>query len=85
MAMKLLEKMFICYQLLSSLEYVKRDAELTMMLACYNDNMVIQIMEFVSMYSGLDYIITCHTGVSKWYASIYDKLIESDELYTTII
>ena len=31
------------------------------------------------MYSGLDYIITCHTGVSKWYASIYDKMIESDE------
>ena len=61
------------------LEYVKRDAELTMMLACYNNSMVLQIMEFVSMYSGLDYIITCHTGVSKWYASIYDKMIESDE------
>ena len=61
------------------LEYVKRDAELTMMLACYNNSMVLQIMEFISMYSGLDYIITCHTGVSKWYASIYDKMIESDE------
>jgi DNA polymerase elongation subunit (family B) len=61
------------------LEYVKRDAELTMLLACYNNSMVLQIMEFVSMYSGLDYIITCHTGVSKWYASIYDKMIESDE------
>ena len=61
------------------LEYVKRDAELTMMLACYNNTMVLQIMEFVSMYSGLDYIITCHTGVSKWYASIYDKMVESDE------
>ena len=60
------------------LEYVKRDAELTMLLACYNNSMVLQIMEFVSMYSGLDYIITCHTGVSKWYASIYDKMIESD-------
>ena len=61
------------------LEYVKRDAELTMMLACYNNTMILQIMGFVSMYSGLDYIITCHTGVSKWYAAIYDKMIESDE------
>ncbi len=39
------------------LEYVKRDAELTMMLACYSNSMVLHIMEFVSMYSGLDYII----------------------------
>jgi DNA polymerase elongation subunit (family B) len=61
------------------LEYVKRDAELTMMLACYNNSMVLQILEFISMYSGLDYIITCHTGVSKWYTNIYDKMIESDE------
>jgi len=61
------------------LEYIKRDAELTMMLACYNNSMVLQILEFISMYSGLDYIITCHTGVSKWYTNIYDKMIESDE------
>jgi DNA polymerase elongation subunit (family B) len=61
------------------LEYVKRDAELAMMLACYENCMVLQIMEFISMYSGLDYIITCHTGLSKWYTSIYDKMIERDE------
>ena len=61
------------------INYVKRDAELTMMLACYNDCLVLRIMEFIALYSEMDYIITCHTGVTKWYANIYDKMIERDE------
>ena len=60
-------------------EYVKRDAELVMMLALYNDCLVLRIMEFIAHYSEMDYIITCHTGVTKWYANIYDKMIERDE------
>jgi DNA polymerase, archaea type len=59
--------------------YVKRDAELVMMLACYNDCLVLRIMELIAMYSEMDYTITCHTGVTKWYANIYDKMIERDE------
>jgi DNA polymerase, archaea type len=59
--------------------YVKRDAELVMMLACYNDCLVLRIMEFIALYSEMDYIIICHTGVTKWYANMYDKMIERDE------
>lgn len=28
------------------------------------------------MYSEMDYGIACHTGVTKWYTSIYDSMIE---------
>jgi DNA polymerase elongation subunit (family B) len=61
------------------INYVKRDAEITMLLACYNNCMVLRIMEFIALYSEMDYIITCHTGITKWYANIYDKMIERDE------
>ena len=61
------------------INYVKRDAEITMMLACYNNCMVLRIMEFIALYSEMDYIIACHTGITKWYANIYDKMIERDE------
>ena len=60
-------------------DYVKRDAELTMMLACYNDCLVLRIMEFIALYAEMDYTIACHTGVTKWYANIYNKMIERDE------
>jgi DNA polymerase, archaea type len=61
------------------INYVKRDSEITMMLACYNNCMVLRIMEFIALYSEMDYIIACHTGITKWYANIYDKMIERDE------
>ena len=61
------------------ISYVGRDSELTMMLACYNDCLVLRIMEFIAMYSEMDYVITCHTGVTKWYTNIYNKMIERDE------
>jgi DNA polymerase elongation subunit (family B) len=69
-------------QLLSvdnQIDYVKRDAEITMLLALYNNCMVLRIMEFIALYSEMDYIITCHTGITKWYANIYNKMIERDE------
>jgi DNA polymerase, archaea type len=59
--------------------YVERDAELVMMLAFYNDCLVLRIMEFIALYAEMDYIITCHTGVTKWYTNIYEKMIERDE------
>jgi DNA polymerase elongation subunit (family B) len=61
------------------INYVKRDAEITMMLTCYNNCMVLRIMEFIALYSEMDYIIACHTGITKWYANIYDKMIDRDE------
>ena len=50
-----------------------------MMLACYNDCLILRIMEFIALYAEMDYIIACHTGVTKWYANIYDRMIERDE------
>jgi DNA polymerase, archaea type len=64
------------------IKYVKRDVELAMMLACHNDCLVLRIMEFIALYAEMDYIITCHTGVTKWYANIYNKMIERDECTT---
>jgi len=61
------------------IEYIKRDAELVMMLASYNDCLVLRIMGFIAVYSEMDFIITCHTGVTKWYANIYNKMIERNE------
>jgi DNA polymerase, archaea type len=61
------------------IDYVKRDAELVMMLASYNDCLVLRIMEFIALYSETDFIIACHTGVTKWYANIYNKMIERGE------
>jgi DNA polymerase, archaea type len=58
------------------ISYVARDSELTMMLACYKDCLALRIMEFIAMYSQMDYVMACHTGVTKWYTSIYDSMIE---------
>ena len=41
--------------------------------------LVLRIMEFTALYSEMDYIITCHTGVTNWYPNIYNKMIERDE------
>jgi hypothetical protein len=36
-------------------------------------------MEFIVIYSEMDYVITCHTGVTKWYANIYNRMFEGGE------
>jgi DNA polymerase elongation subunit (family B) len=59
--------------------YVKRDAELTMMLAQYNNCLVLRLIKSFSVYSEMDYFIVCHTNVSKWYEHKYKKMIERDE------
>jgi DNA polymerase, archaea type len=60
-------------------KYVMRDAELTMLLAQYNKCLVLRIMKIFARYAEMDYILTCHTGVSYWYANKYDKMIETGE------
>lgn len=60
-------------------KYVMRDAELTMLLAQYNKCLVLRIMKIFAQYAEMDYILTCHTDISYWYANIYDKMIESGE------
>ena len=46
------------------------------MLASYNDCLVMRIMDIIALHAEMDYIITCHTGVTRWYANIYNKMIE---------
>ena len=59
--------------------YVMRDAELTMLLAQYNNCLVLKIMKIFAHYAELDYFMTCHTSISYWYANKYDKMIERGE------
>jgi len=60
-------------------DYVMRDAELTMLLAQYNNCLVLRIMKIFAHYAEMDYILTCHTSISYWYANKYDRMIESGE------
>jgi DNA polymerase elongation subunit (family B) len=60
-------------------KYVMRDAELTMLLAQYNNCLVLRIMKIFADYAEMDYILTCHTPISYWYSNKYDKMIESGQ------
>ena len=67
------------------MRYVRRDSELAMLLAQYNNCLALRIMKIFAGYSGMDYFIVCHTEISKWYANRYRKMLESGEctiLYT---
>ena len=60
-------------------KYVKRDAELVMLLAQYKNCIVLRLMRVFSKYSEMDYYKVCHTTVSKWYDTRYKKMIERGE------
>jgi DNA polymerase, archaea type len=59
------------------MRYVRRDSELAMLLAQYNNCLALRIMKIFAGYSGMDYFIVCHTEISKWYANRYRKMLES--------
>jgi DNA polymerase, archaea type len=61
-------------------KYVKRDADLAMLLAQYRNCLVLRLMKVFSIYSELDYYKTCNTNVSKWYQSKYEKMIDRGEI-----
>ncbi len=61
-------------------KYVKRDAELVMLLAQYNNCLVLRLMKVFSKYSELDYYKTCNTNVSKWYETKYKKMVDRGEV-----
>ncbi|MGC2680638.1 MAG: DNA polymerase domain-containing protein [Candidatus Nitrosopolaris sp.] len=63
--------------------YVRRDSELAMLLAQYNNCLALRIMKIFAGYSGMDYFIVCHTEISKWYANRYRKMLESGECTVT--
>jgi hypothetical protein len=49
------------------IQYVKRDAELCMLLAQYNNYLALIVMKVIAKYSKMDYYQVCHTNVSHWY------------------
>jgi len=59
--------------------YVRRDAELTMRLAQYNNCLAPRIMKIFAGYAQMDYYRTCHTDISTWYANRYKKMLESGQ------
>ena len=65
------------------MRYVKRDSELTMLLAQYNNCLALKIMKVFSTYSEMDYYQVCHTNVTRWYANRYKKMLESGQATVT--
>ncbi|WP_148687352.1 DNA polymerase domain-containing protein [Candidatus Nitrosocosmicus hydrocola] len=61
-------------------KYVKRDAELAMLLAQYNNCLVLRLMKEFSKYAEMDYFKICNTDVSKWYENKYRKMIARGEI-----
>jgi DNA polymerase, archaea type len=59
--------------------YVRRDSELAMLLAQYNNCLALRIMKIFADYAKMDYWLVCHTEISKWYANRYRKMLESGE------
>lgn len=61
-------------------KYVRRDAELVMLLAQYNNCLVLRLMKVFAEYAEMDYYKVCHTGVGNWYANKYKKMLERGDI-----
>ena len=60
-------------------KYVLRDAELVMHLSKHNNFEVLDAMKSISEITGLDFEKVCRTGLSTWWATIYDQAIINGE------
>ena len=56
-------------------KYVLRDAELVMQLSKHNDGEVLDAMKAISELTGLDFERVCRTGISAWWAAIFDNMV----------
>jgi DNA polymerase, archaea type len=63
--------------------YVKRDAELAMLLAQHNNCLALRIMKVFAGYAEMDYYQVCHTNVNHWYANRYKRMLESGKCTVT--
>ena len=61
------------------LEYVTQDARLVMKLAQHDDFKILNIMNAISLTTGIQFDKVCHTGVSTWWKKIIDDAINSGE------
>jgi hypothetical protein len=59
--------------------YVLRDAELVMQLSQHNNFEVLDAMKAISEITGLEFEKVCRTGLSTWWAAIYDQAILNGE------
>jgi DNA polymerase I len=61
-------------------KYVLRDAELVMQLSKHNNNSeVLDAIKSISEITGLDFERVCRTGISTWWAAIFDNMIFNGE------
>lgn len=51
-----------------------------MLLAQYNNCLVLRLMKGFSKYAEMDYFKVCNTDVSRWYESKYEKMITRGEI-----
>jgi DNA polymerase elongation subunit (family B) len=60
-------------------EYVLKDAQLVMQLSKHNNGEVLDAMKTISKLTGLDFERVCRTGISTWWAAIFDNMILNGE------
>src|SRR5262249_31133534 len=59
--------------------YVLRDAELVMRLSKHNNSEVLDAMKSIAEITGLDFERVCRTGLSSWWAAIFDNMTLNSE------
>jgi DNA polymerase elongation subunit (family B) len=60
-------------------KYVLRDMELVMQLSKHNNGEVLDAMKSISEITGLDFERVCRTGISIWWAAIFDNMVRNGE------
>lgn len=61
------------------IEYSLRDSQLVMELSRHNDFEVLDAMLEISEITELDFELVCKTNLSKWWSSIFDKMVKDRE------
>ena len=65
--------------------YILRDAELIMRLSKRNNSEVLHAMNSISEITGLDFERVCKTGLSTWWAAIFDNVVHTTELVLPVL
>jgi Bifunctional DNA primase/polymerase, N-terminal len=60
-------------------KYILRDAQLVMQLSKHNNGEVLDAMKSISEITGLDFERVCRTGISTWWATIFDNILSNGE------
>jgi DNA polymerase elongation subunit (family B) len=60
-------------------KYVLKDAELVIQLSKHNNGEVLDAMKAISQLTGLAFEKVCRTGLSTWWAAIFDNMVPRGE------